>query len=1303
MVKIISAWQTSGRHPFVTLLLAVIAIVIASWWADRKFESHFRDDLASTLNAILDINHTAMDRWVMEHVRSAYFIANSADVKKIAEDLLEMPADRDVLLKAQAKLRKELAWLFEVAEYHGFFIVAPNQVNLASSVDINVGKTNLLVKQPEVLEQLWKGRTVISHPMFSDVDLDKGKPFMIVGIPIKNSEGEIIAALMLKLDPASELFPVLQAGRVSDTGESYLFNADGLMLSESRFTQQLYDIDLLRPGMSAVRNISITDPGVNLSYKNIKRKAEKNPPLTRMARSATQREHSMDLDGYRDYRGVPVVGAWMWDEELDLGMTVEQDVAEAYQPLYLFRFILYGFAVLAISLLTGLVLLSVRSARRMENSKARLQSLFDTLADGVVVIDSSGIIESVNPAIEKIFGYSADELKGKNVKRLMPSAQHGHHDDYVKRFVNTNETKAVGTNRDVMACKKDGQEFPVELGVNEMILGNERYFTGVIRDITQRKEAEEKLAFLGKEMSMMATVAQETDNGVLITNKEGCILWANKGFSRISEYDIEDVYGQQLEALLLDSDSDSDSDSDVAQNIVAALRDGKKASAEIINHTKSGNPYWVGLEISPVYDDDGELSEFIVLARDVTELKSLMEALLSAKIEAEEANRSKSSFLAAMSHEIRTPMNGVVGMVDVLQRTGLDQRQSGLMKTIRDSAFSLMGIIDDILDFSKIEAGRMELDEVPTNFYSLFEGAGETLLPLADQKQVELIQFCDPRIRALKLDPVRVRQVLFNLAGNAVKFAENEDGSGRVILRADLLEAEPDQNKARIRIQVEDNGIGMNEEVQKHLFQPFVQAEGSTTRRFGGTGLGLVISRRIVDMMDGSIEVQSEEGKGATFSVYLDLEVAQEYRSAFVPDLFGVTVLLHSTDKVVRPILTSYLEYAGATVISEPDIEVCERRLESDLARRSDLVVMLASSQADIDAAGLRDKFKWLSTDEASGVVVVSNHLSQDVLEQDENLFAIRMAALSCDHLIRTVGAALGRVHFYDDETGNERTVVERVAVTVDEVRAKGELILLAEDNETNVKVILHQLELLGCAAEVALNGKEALELWRKNNYSLVLTDCHMPEMDGYDLARAIRAEEVDGNHVPIVAITADALTGARAECLEVGMDDYLTKPTQVDVLSQKLSRWLPSLCLSAQENIESEDVSPANPDSEVVNISSLIEAIGTDDKSILVDFYKDFLGTLNKTVVEIEQAYNDGACEEVAELAHRLKSSASTTGAQQLAECCLDLERMGKSNDRNAIDEQMGLFVNQSVMVQEWLDSFITKWQNDCLGSAVL
>ena len=1286
-LKKIGTWINSNKISLAILVAALITITLVTWWSERIFETRLRQDLDRSLTALLDINHTALHLWDTEHRRRVEYTAKSPDIVAMANTLLALPRDRTTLLAAQDETRStKFAWIYQMGGYQGFAIIAPgDNISLSSVHSANVGVAHIISRQPRIMERLWAGESVMSHPTISNVplpnaqgELEEGLPTMFVAAPIRDSGGKIIAIIALRIDALKEFFPILQAARISSSGESYVFDPDGNMLSESRFTQQLTQIGLLSPGESAVDKLQIKDPGVNLTQFNSPPQALNERPLTRMAASATAGETDIDLDGYRDYRGVPVIGAWRWNSEMELGMAVEQDVADAYQPLTMFRSLLYGFALFTAALLTGLMVMSVTGRATQQRSQVRLQAMLDTIVDGVMVIDEHGIIDSINPAVEKQFGYTANELIGKNVSTIIP----------------TDDSTMICRSREAMAKRKNGREFSVEITINEMSLGNKRYFTGIIRDITEFKQTEEQLNMLNDELQMLALVAQETDNAVIVTDKEGHILWVNRGFSTLSEYALEEVQGQQFGELLQNSNSDPTQ----INNICAALQTGQKMTTELLTQNKSGHPYWINMEVTPIFDYDDQVKKFVILQRDITELHQVMSELQQAKEEAEEASRSKSNFLAAMSHEIRTPMNGVIGMIDVLDRSALDDDQHKLTTTIRDSAFALLGIIDDILDFSKIEAGRLDLEEIPTDLSDLIEGVGSTLQPLAEHRNVELTLFCDPRIPTLNGDPIRIRQILFNMAGNAIKFCGNNSQTGKVTVRADLTELLPDKNRARLQLVVSDNGIGMSPEVQQRLFQAFVQAENSTTRRFGGTGLGLVICRRLVEMMNGEIKLWSAEGQGSIFTIHLELELAPQQDNVTNQALANTTTLLVGFDDTTRAIMVCYLEYAGAQVMIDMSLDACAQRLNNLQENSHELMVLVDDRREALGGKALYEQLRAKLMPQFDNItfrlLVITNNTTSHS-NDNENIFYLRMNALSRHELTRIIGIALGKVSKVAPVL--QKATILRPAVTIAEARQSGQLILVAEDNKTNVKVILHQLALLGYAAEVANDGREALERWRNDDFALLLTDCHMPEMDGYDLARSIRREEQAGERMPIIAITADAMSGTKNICLEAGMDDYLTKPTQVESLHKKLAEWLPHT--DELEQTPALDLAPAAPATQsteeppvedVVNPQTLSDAIGSDDHALLADFYQDFLGTLNETIVEINQAEAAADCRTISELAHRLKSAASTTGAAQLAEHCLALERAGKADDKATVATQLPLLRANAAAVVKWIEKYI-------------
>ena len=692
----------------------------------------------------------------------------------------------------------------------------------------------------------------------------------------------------------------------------------------------------------------------------------------------------------------------------------------------------------------------------------------------------------------------------------------------------------------------------------------------------------------------------------------------------------------------------------------------------------------------PIFGKDHEPRYLLGIAEDVTERRRATEELRRAKEEAEKANLAKSAFLAAMSHEIRTPINGIIGMIEVLsQAADLPAQQRDMVDTVRESAFSLLSIIDSILDFSKIEAGMLDLERVPVCMSKIVESAAETLAPIADKKKIELVLFCDPRIPdSLYSDPVRLRQILINLGGNALKFTpSNPSRPGRVVLRADLESMSLE--RAQVQVRVVDNGIGMSPQTLARLFQPFTQAESSTTRRFGGTGLGLSISRRIAEAMGGLIVVESETGKGTTFSVRLGFDIAPAPVSTERRfDLHDLDVIVISQQPDIADILTHYISHGGARVSRFAGIEEAEQFLAAAPADHHKWVIVVVDSEGNKPRAQALQQ--WFRAHpflpEVRFVVVARGRRRKarmdgtDTITLDSN--AMRRAAL-----LRAVAVAAGRASLEVPLRESSGVAAPVQAPSVEEAEAAGRLILVAEDNLTNQKVLQHQLRLLGHVAEMTADGREALARWRSGRFGLVLTDCHMPELDGFDLARAIRREQQGDRRVPVIAVTANALKGEAERCLAAGMDDYLTKPIQLAVLRAALAKWLPAQPQAATSDARAPEAGVgADGEAPAVDPEALKSILGSDDPALITEFYADFLHTAKATVSEIDAAYGRRSAKELGALAHKLKSSARTVGAHALAEHCATLERAGGAEDWRELERSMPALDRSFAQVERWL-----------------
>lgn len=552
-----------------------------------------------------------------------------------------------------------------------------------------------------------------------------------------------------------------------------------------------------------------------------------------------------------------------------------------------------------------------------------------------------------------------------------------------------------------------------------------------------------------------------------------------------------------------------------------------------------------GYELPDDYTPIKEFTTFTAVLRKMAEkIRSQISDISQEKIRAEDANRAKSAFLANMSHEIRTPMNGVVGMAEILSRTNLQPEQTTMLRTIRSSSESLLRIIDDILDLSKIEAGKLDLDLRTIALGKVVEQAIDTIRPIADERKVRLFLNLDPNLpQFIEFDGVRLRQILINLLGNATKFSEakGQDGFGEAHLNVSLLDAN------RFRIVLRDTGIGMSDEVIGRIFHPFNQGEESTTRVFGGTGLGLTITKNLVDLMDGEISVHSEAGKGAEFTVTFPFVEAEGKSDE--PDISDLNLLGIASEDELRKVLTQYAEHSCATIQFALD----EAELSSLVRESEGPVIVLLGLESDDE----NERVRKLTGDE-DGRVRFLNFIHNRLGASGCTLpdcYTVQSYPVLPSEMRFGLAVLAGRAS--PDPEYHEPAKTEADGVLSD--GPENTTILLVEDNLVNQDVIGSQLKILGYGVEIAENGKVGVEKWQEGHFDLVLADCHMPEMDGFEMTKNIRNLEKSAGsiRVPIVAITANTLKGEAERCLEAGMDDFLSKPVLLVDLKNVLSKWL--------------------------------------------------------------------------------------------------------------------------------------------------
>jgi PAS domain S-box-containing protein len=689
--------------------------------------------------------------------------------------------------------------------------------------------------------------------------------------------------------------------------------------------------------------------------------------------------------------------------------------------------------------------------------------------------------------------------------------------------------------------------------------------------------------------------------------------------------------------------------------------------------TKSGEYIWVQTKgsISSV-DENGKVITCVGIVIDVNDLVESQQHLKLALSEAKAATEAKASFLANMSHEIRTPMNGVIGMVDLLRQTELKDDQKQMLQTVNDSGQSLLTIINDILDFSKIEAGKLDLENIPLSLSDVVEGSAQTQSANTNNKGLRLITYIDPELPQFVIgDPVRLRQILINLSSNAIKFTEQGD----IVIRVERIEND-EADMITVRLSVIDQGIGISDEAQNNLFQAFSQAESSTTRQYGGTGLGLTISKNLVEMMGGEIGVTSKLGEGSEFFAILTFRQSdkkgQEEEEAHFE---GLRVLLISSHTVEAAILRHYLEYWDAEVTSVDELNRCFElcKTAKDEGKPYDIVI-IAPQWTREEQFEMRDKVDAQpALSDTRFICLLKGKRRRERLGLPDSV-CLDVDPLRRSAFLTAVAVAVGRASpevYYEEEVEDLKATDK--ALTVGEALVKGTLILMAEDNPTNRDVIGRQLNLLGYACEMAEDGALALEAWRNKNYGILLTDCHMPNMDGFELTEAIRNDEKDsGTRVPIVAITANALQGEAERCLAAGMDDYLSKPIDMKDLRQTLIKWMPQ---ASKTDVKAEEISvQSNPTAKLscpIDVSVLTEMFGNDPEMIK-EILNDFIQPSQDIIEDMKLAHQERSAEGVKQAAHKLKSSAGSVGANKLADLCEKLEQAGKEENWNSINAGM-------------------------------
>ena len=795
----------------------------------------------------------------------------------------------------------------------------------------------------------------------------------------------------------------------------------------------------------------------------------------------------------------------------------------------------------------GRVLERKRGELAREESDARIRGIVETAADAIITINEVGIIQSYNSAAEQVFGYRAQEAIGQNVSMLMPSPYQEEHDGYLRQYLDGKASTIFGRSRELVGKRKDGTSFPMELAVSETKVGTRRTFTGIVRDISDRKQHEQEL--------------QE------------------------------------------------------------------------------------------------------------------------AKEHAESAAVAKSQFLATMSHEIRTPMNGVIGMTGLLLETDLSTQQQQFAETVRSSGETLLKIINDILDFSKIEAGKLEFELISFDLRTTLEESLELLAEAAGKKSLELVGLVNANVpTALQGDPGRLRQIFMNLTGNAIKFTSK----GEIVVK--ISSVQETQDMVTLRVDIHDTGEGIPADVLPKLFRPFSQADSSTTRRHGGTGLGLAICKQLVQQMNGEIGVENraEGGSAFWFTACFQKQPPMATPIAQTPIALQNLRVCAVDDHVTnRQLLEQYFQYwnMDGTLVEDPKECLALLKQQAQKGEPFDLAI-LDMEMPDMDGFTLAEHIKSDSNLQDTRLVLLTSLGRRgDATAAKQSGFSgyltkpIRKGQLQ-DCLETVMGLPAS-----SNPSATQPLVTSHFLKDLE--RQQAIRILVVDDHQVNQQLGVLMVERLGFRADVAGNGHEALEALSRIPYDLILMDCQMPEMDGYEATKKIREAEsrkrkaneapspdalrLTSDHVPIIAVTANAMQGDREKCLQAGMDDYLSKPIRPEELSNILAKWLPKSeapSSPVMETIEAS-ISPPTPESsssDVINLETLAELESLGGREFLQTLIQKFVEDALECVTLIQEALDSQDLAKVKETAHGLKGISRNMGADALAQVALNLENASQS-----------------------------------------
>lgn len=933
------------------------------------------------------------------------------------------------------------------------------------------------------------------------------------------------------------------------------------------------------------------------------------------------------------------------------------------------------------------IIFDITEKKRAQEEIERLAAIVASSEDAIIGKTLDGTITSWNAAAERIYGYSHDEIVGKNVRLLFPPGTI--HDELVDVARRLTAGELIQHYHSVR-LRKDGTPVDVSMTISPIRAADGTIIgaSTIARDITGQRESQERFRAL----------LESVPDSIIISDESGTISVINKQAELTFGYRREELLGQKIEILLPSelrvqhaahrASYFADPNLRVmgpGRDLTAVRKDGSLFPVEIaLSPLKVAGRMMV---ISSVRDGterkriENELTSLAAaLQEHGNQLENLNRELQIARDHALDASRLKSLFLANMSHEIRTPMNGVLGMAELLIRTGLNETQLRYATTIKESGAALLQVINDVLDISKIEVGKLELQLEDFDPVKLVEGAAELLAPQALKKQLVISAYIDPEIpSSLYGDHGRLRQILINLIGNAIKFS----AQGAITVRASV--EEHDSQSVKVKFSVADRGMGMSEEQVSRLFQPFVQIDPSMTRSYESSGLGLSISKKIVDLMHGEMGVQSEVGQGSTFwfSVPLNYGTKAGIIRRVSIDLHNARVLVVDDEDTTRDIIHDYVVSwgmrNGAARNAKEALELLRAAAKTDPYSVAIIDLMMPETDGLELAKLIREDEELRNTRLILVTAFDKSGISDVALSQGFQGYLTKPIRQS--QLFDCLGTVLHEPAAAWFQNTRARTAVNESGP----VAKRDELLLVVEDHPINQEVALLLLNDLGFHAHIAKNGFEALELIHQHPYAAVFMDCQMPQLNGLEATRRVREEEeATGKHLCIIAMTAHAIEGSREQCHAAGMDDFISKPIDPQKLETLLNKWLP-LETARHSGACTAQIHNGLP----IDLDLLEERFGKEKSQRLC---RMFLEDAAKELQTIRLSLEKRNRRKLIQSAHGLRGDCAAVCAAEMASLCEQLEVAAKTKHWTRTDEIAKALERSYISVEQFLNITATK-----------